>query len=227
MATSKPPDSAQQPEDAPERGRQTPRRTSFGFLRRGKSVERQNTKSRSSGGKLSKKSIQAQSQQELLNEQRNAPTPKLPDIVRSPTLQAFGSEDVRPDSVAIMSNLASGLHTRQELPHGAVDMTRTHAAPMGVPVPPIPDEGGEDGENDRTESMTNRGRFSYASSHVSAINSPRRVRRRKDPTPFKYVTFEATTFSLCKCHSNGSRIIAILCIPMNLAPESTDTQSSD
>ena len=39
----------------------------------------------------------------------------------------------------------------------------------------------------RTESMTHRGRYSYASSAVSTINSPRRVRRRKDPTPFKYV----------------------------------------
>ncbi|EOA81282.1 uncharacterized protein SETTUDRAFT_165795 [Exserohilum turcica Et28A] len=36
----------------------------------------------------------------------------------------------------------------------------------------------------RIESMTNRGRYSYASSHVSTVNSPRRVRRRKDPTPF-------------------------------------------
>lgn len=39
----------------------------------------------------------------------------------------------------------------------------------------------------RTDSMTNRGRFSYASSmaNVNSVNSPRRVRRRKDPTPFK------------------------------------------
>lgn len=36
-----------------------------------------------------------------------------------------------------------------------------------------------------TESMTHRGRYSYASSAISTINSPRRVRRRKDPTPFK------------------------------------------
>lgn len=39
----------------------------------------------------------------------------------------------------------------------------------------------------RTESMTNRGRYSYASSMTSNVNSPRRLRRRKDPTPFKYV----------------------------------------
>lgn len=37
----------------------------------------------------------------------------------------------------------------------------------------------------RTESMTHRGRYSYASSAMSTLNSPRRVRRRKDPTPFK------------------------------------------
>lgn len=37
----------------------------------------------------------------------------------------------------------------------------------------------------RSESMTHRGRYSYASSAVSTLNSPRRVRRRKDPTPFK------------------------------------------
>lgn len=39
---------------------------------------------------------------------------------------------------------------------------------------------------ERTESMTHRGRYSYASSVVPVnVNSPRRVRRRKDPTPFK------------------------------------------
>lgn len=38
----------------------------------------------------------------------------------------------------------------------------------------------------RTESMTHRGRYSYASSIVSGnVSSPRRIRRRKDPTPFK------------------------------------------
>lgn len=34
-------------------------------------------------------------------------------------------------------------------------------------------------------SMTNRGRYSYASSAVSTTHAPRRIRRRKDPTPFK------------------------------------------
>jgi hypothetical protein len=67
----------------------------------------------------------------------------------------------------------------------------------GVPIPPIPNHqanysrNGNQGEDidpyARTESMTHRGRYSYASSAISVtgINSPRRVRRRKDPTPFK------------------------------------------
>lgn len=59
-----------------------------------------------------------------------------------------------------------------------------------VPIPPVPSNGGRNGDwvdpYARTESMTHRGRYSYASSAISAtINSPRRVRRRKDPTPFK------------------------------------------
>jgi len=38
----------------------------------------------------------------------------------------------------------------------------------------------------RSESMTNRGRYSSASNSASVnVNSPRRIRRRKDPTPFK------------------------------------------
>lgn len=64
-----------------------------------------------------------------------------------------------------------------------------------VPVPPIPESAPPTTayKNDqgydphaRTESMTNRGRFSYASSIAAHhSDSPRRLRRRKDPTPFK------------------------------------------
>jgi hypothetical protein len=36
-----------------------------------------------------------------------------------------------------------------------------------------------------TGSITNRGRYSYASSAVSTVHGPRRLRKRKDPTPFK------------------------------------------
>ncbi|RAL68288.1 hypothetical protein DID88_007019 [Monilinia fructigena] len=63
-----------------------------------------------------------------------------------------------------------------------------------VPVPPIPSGARNGGWVDpyaRTESMTHRGRYSYASSAVSTINSPRRVRRRKDPTPFNVLIIGA------------------------------------
>jgi hypothetical protein len=55
------------------------------------------------------------------------------------------------------------------------------------PVPPLPGSSEKEVIDPyaRTESMTHRGRYSYANSTVSTLNSPRRVRRRKDPTPYK------------------------------------------
>lgn len=171
------------------RGLQPPRRTSFNFLRRGKSMERVRSGRSVSGGKLSKKQIVQSKEQDLLQQQReaaNIPKPMLPDIARAPKLQTFGGEDARPDSVAIVSNKMDGYSTGRSLPSGVVDMTRSNV-PYNIPLPPMP--GNKKGDYvdpyARTESMTHRGRNSYASSGVSTINSPRRVRRRKDPTPFK------------------------------------------
>lgn len=86
--------------------------------------------------------------------------------------------------------------------------TTSIAAPLGLDtgLPPSPPKSPLDEKTDknkdgfirqgltpdfdpyaRTESMTHRGRYSYASSAVSTVNSPRRVRRRKDPTPYKCV----------------------------------------
>ncbi|KAI9720724.1 MAG: hypothetical protein M1828_005604 [Chrysothrix sp. TS-e1954] len=64
----------------------------------------------------------------------------------------------------------------------------TSTPPHGIPVPPVPgSSSGQSVDTDllaRTESMTNRGRYSYATSgFVGNVNSPRRMRRRKDPTP--------------------------------------------
>ena len=60
------------------------------------------------------------------------------------------------------------------------------------PVPPVPSSSSSSQVDDpngsfrRSESVTNRGRYSYANlSADSHSNSPRRVRRRKDPTPLK------------------------------------------
>jgi hypothetical protein len=117
--------------------------------------------------------------------------PKLPVLYNGaapPQLQSFGGDGNRPDSVAIVSNRAGGYQGK-----ASMDQQRGYA---GVPIPPIPGQNGSKNGGGgaewvdpyaRTESMTHRGRYSYASSAVSTINSPRRVRRRKDPTPFKYV----------------------------------------
>ncbi|SPQ19698.1 d6ca6414-1f57-4269-afd7-85c6dd07724c [Thermothielavioides terrestris] len=61
---------------------------------------------------------------------------------------------------------------------------------ISVPPPPIPNGGFDPYAH--TGSMAHRGRYSYASSAISTINSPRRVRRRKDPTPFNILIVGTT-----------------------------------
>ncbi|XXH02881.1 hypothetical protein Hte_009269 [Hypoxylon texense] len=113
--------------------------------------------------------------------------PRLPALYNGAQppapLQSFGG-DTRPDSLAIVSGTADhSFHRyppRASIDPGRPSMSSTIANP---PVPPVPNGAWVD-PYARTESMTHRGRYSYASSAVSTINSPRRVRRRKDPTPF-------------------------------------------
>ncbi len=153
------------------------RRSSLGLLlRRSKSTE----------FKPGSKKAHAAALEELERKRREAipkSPPRLPDLYNGhkPDQLPFGGPD-RPDSVAIVSN-QTGRYANQGLP-------RSSTAPGMVPMPPMPsNNGGRNGDwvdpYARTESMTHRGRYSYASSAVSTINSPRRVRRRKDPTPFK------------------------------------------
>lgn len=138
-------------------------RSSLGFLRRSKSTEPLGER-KSSGGR--RKISKAQAMEEELRRQRESYAPKhaprLPDLSPAPLMETFGGEE-RPDS-------AFDAH----------------------PLRPQSGFTGEDGSITdtidpyaRTESMTHRGRFSYASSAVSTVNSPRRLRRRKDPTPYK------------------------------------------
>lgn len=131
---------------------------------------------RSKSGEFGSKGKKAQALREAeLERQRYAASripPKLPEFANNteqfskslgPELQTDNTDD---------TNVAA---PRQS--------TEPHALSSGVPVPPIPNNAFD--PYARTESMTHRGRYSYASSAVSTINSPRRVRRRKDPTPFK------------------------------------------
>ncbi|KAH7073336.1 hypothetical protein FB567DRAFT_454245 [Paraphoma chrysanthemicola] len=177
------------------------RRTSFNFLRRKSSAETRSTSRSASGGKMSKKQ-KALAQEEALRRQREAAMlpkqpPRLPSHSALPQIESFGGEAYRPDSVAIVSNKVGnyggnnyGGNYSHNFSRPSVEQHRmAPQSSLAVAPPPMPMPSSSPSYMDvdpyaRTESMTHRGRYSYASSHVSTVNSPRRVRRRKDPTPF-------------------------------------------
>jgi len=147
--------------------RNTSRSASLGsrFLRRSKSTEPLSDR-KSSGGRLLRKKS---SEKDDLARQREGGAllpqpPTLPNFSSYPQLQSFGGE--MPDR-SKRTNLAA--------PSAPVKSSNE-------PVDPYA----------RTESMTHRGRYSYASSAVSTLTNPRRVRRRKDPTPYKCVCYFST-----------------------------------
>lgn len=143
-----------------------PRRSSFGMLLR-----------RSKSGDLGGRGKKAQALREAELERKRAASripPKLPEFNNNTErLSKSFSADLRPDSAS----------DEYVATNGASPAERNYSLSSSVPMPPIPPNGFD--PYARTESMTHRGRYSYASSAVSTINSPRRVRRRKDPTPFK------------------------------------------
>lgn len=143
---------------------------------------------RSKSGDLGKNGRKAQALREAeLERQRqhvaSRVAPKLPEFANNTEQlsKSFGHE-LRPESPAAVPRSVDYSSIRP-----STDQSRGYgtviSAPVAVPYPPLPN-GGFD-PYARTESMTNRGRYSYASSAISTVNSPRRVRRRKDPTPFK------------------------------------------
>ena len=147
------------------------RKSSLSFLRRQKSTE-------PLGSRGSKKQRARQEQEEELRRQREANAvpkqpPKLPDFAPQPRLKTWDGQDIKSESV-------TGISTRITS-KGSMDKQQNRNAS----APPMPPKAPEFDPYARTESMTHRGRYSYASSAVSTINSPRRVRRRKDPTPYK------------------------------------------
>jgi hypothetical protein len=156
------------------------RRASFNFLRRQKSNE---AGSKSGMNYSKKKGYQHPPQQPV----PRVP-PQLPTPAPLPTMDSFGGENARHYNNMHYGNQGAQGFDPASPPHGSA------SSPLyGVPMPPMPSgatqvQGGSFVDPyARTESMTHRGRYSYASSAISAtgINSPRRVRRRKDPTPFK------------------------------------------
>lgn len=153
------------------------RRSSFGMLLR-----------RSKSGELKGKKAQAFREQELQRQREAANIPKSP-----PRLPVLYNGAPAPN----LQNTFGGpapLGRDRDTGSAAMDHYHGNYTPRpsmepspsvaNVPVPPVP-QGAWVDPYGRTESMTHRGRYSYASSAISTINSPRRVRRRKDPTPFK------------------------------------------
>ncbi|PKY07846.1 septin [Aspergillus campestris IBT 28561] len=142
------------------------RTSSLGFLRRAKSTEPLSGKSK----KMSK--AQALEEERRRREAMPKHAPRLPDLSPTPILETFGGDE-RHDTVG---TLVSEPNPSQ------------HLAPRSSVSTPV--------NNDydpyaRTESMTHRGRYSYASSAVSTVNNPRRLRRRKDPTPYNILVVGA------------------------------------
>ncbi|KAI1809126.1 hypothetical protein GGS20DRAFT_360022 [Poronia punctata] len=156
----------------------TPRRSSFGnLLRRTKSGDL---------GRMGRKSSQAQKD----SVPRSPPRlPALYNGTQPQPLQTFGG-DSHPDSSAVGSGKVD--HSFHHYPpRASIDRGRPSMSPTAnPPVPPLPTGAWVD-PYARTESMTHRGRYSYASSAISTVNSPRRVRRRKDPTPFNILVVGA------------------------------------
>ncbi|KAI9041382.1 septin [Aspergillus affinis] len=163
------------PEPFPENGDTTKdqkRTSSLSFLRRSKSTDILGE--RKSSGSKSKKMGKPQATEEDIRRQRESMVrqpPRLPDFAPPPVLETFGGEE-RHDTVPALSS--------QNFP----SQQQARSA-VSTPVA---------SENDpyaRTESMTHRGRYSYASSAVSTVNNPRRLRRRKDPTPYNVLVIGA------------------------------------
>lgn len=168
-------------------------------------------------GKMLRKQSKTRAREEQERLQREAnllpqQPPRLPSHNPLPVISSFGGEDARPDSFAIISNR---YNTTSSASSGAAraNFSRPHNMPSSAansssspayalrssPMPgnafasssPAAAAARSNGEyvdaSERSESMTHRGRYSYTSSNANNVNSPRRVRRRKDPTPFKCV----------------------------------------
>ncbi|KAJ9294835.1 hypothetical protein DTO271G3_6397 [Paecilomyces variotii] len=155
------------------------RKSSLNFLRRSKSTEPLGDR-KVSGGRTNKKMLKEQAREEERRQREAAISrhaPRLPDLSPTPQLETFGGKDKSEDESAVSSRVDS----------------RTSSLRQAGPVPPLPGSQGRESYDPyaRAESMTHRGRFSYASSAVSSVNSPRRLRRRKDPTPYNILVIGA------------------------------------
>ena len=170
---------------------QRPRRGSLSFLTRSKS-QHDIPITRDPSGRKMLRSKKVRDQEERLRQEQvlqsiTKSPPKLPSPAPLPQMSTFGAEG-RPDSIAIVSGRAHEYHSP---PPPAANFSRPKNTssspaknfsapnPYGVPLPPMPTS------LPRTESIVSRGRESYAPSISASMQSPRRMRRRKEPEAFK------------------------------------------
>ncbi|RPB26565.1 hypothetical protein L211DRAFT_856249 [Terfezia boudieri ATCC MYA-4762] len=117
--------------------------------------------------------------------------PKIPDLWNGSTppqpLRTFGGPEIR-DSVAIVGGLdIPGMSPgRRSIDTGFSGSSSAHEPGKSSGK----DSAGEEASLNAVASMAHRGRYSFASAG-STVNSPRRVRRRKDPTPFNILVIGA------------------------------------
>ncbi|KAJ5124177.1 uncharacterized protein N7515_008002 [Penicillium bovifimosum] len=145
------------------------RRTSLGFLRRSKSTEPLGEHKFSGNRKKMSKAMEEEMRRQRESYAPKVP-PRLPDLSPTPQLETFGGEE--------RDKIADPTPPR---PQSGFAASPTMAGSSPSAIDPYA----------RTESMTHRGRYSYASSAVSTVNSPRRVRRRKDPTSYNVLVIGA------------------------------------
>lgn len=198
--------------DAPRNSSSTierPRRGSFGFLERTRSKSRTRevpTVTAANGHKMLRKQ-KLRDEEERLRQIRQQPPPVIPAL--------FGGEGNRPDSINIASSNKASNFSRPHISSPIIPPTsqlpQPPPPPTNLPIaaqgqqyqqpyrtPPMPDQerfGAENGAGrngeyvaaqlSRAQSTTSGGRQSFSSSQIGNVNSPRRVRRKKDPTPFK------------------------------------------
>ncbi|KAL3954932.1 hypothetical protein ACCO45_010495 [Purpureocillium lilacinum] len=127
---------------------------------------------RSKSGDFGKgKKAQALKEAEL-ERQRQAAASRLPEFSNhSEQLSKSLGPDLQSSEPAY--SLSPGHHG---VSRGSAEAPRSYSAANHPPVPPVPFD-----PYARTESMTHRGRYSYASSAISTINSPRRHPRHRNP----------------------------------------------
>lgn len=132
--------------------------------------------------------------QQRLHEAATRQPPRLPQHAPLPGIDSFGGEtqaypesSSQPPASTVPANAAN--FSRPGGMSSSYNNSSSSPAYAVQSQEPALTNGGDYYEptGERSTSMTNRGRYSYASSTAQTgnVNSPRRVRRRKDPTPFK------------------------------------------